>query len=64
MARWKFATARAAALRRWNVSRRRTVAEAQPQCRMVDPGCEVCDPGDWGGRRRQLTLDRYRVWRD
>jgi hypothetical protein len=33
MARWKWATAPATAFRRWNVSRRRTVAEAQPQCR-------------------------------
>jgi hypothetical protein len=30
---WKFATAPATASRRRNVSRRRTVAEAQPQCR-------------------------------
>jgi hypothetical protein len=33
MARWKWATAPATAFRRWNVSRRRAVAEAQPQCR-------------------------------
>jgi hypothetical protein len=33
MARWKCATAPATAFRRWNVSRRRAVAEAQPQCR-------------------------------
>jgi hypothetical protein len=33
MARWKWAPAPATAFGRWNVSRRRAVAEAQPQCR-------------------------------
>src|SRR6516162_11609975 len=51
MARWKCATAPATASRRWNVSRRRTVAEAQPQCRVDGRSWvrrKVCDQGHWG----------------
>jgi len=64
MARWKCATAPATASRRWNVSRRRTVAEAQPQCRADGRSWvrrKVCDQGHWGGRASPLPLDRYSV---
>ena len=50
IARWKWATAPATASRRWNVSRRRAVAKAQPSAElMVDPGrgarCAIRDTG-------------------
>jgi hypothetical protein len=51
MARWKWVTAPATASRRWNVSRRRAVAKAQPQCQADGQSWarhEVCDPGYWG----------------
>src|ERR1700751_3100955 len=52
MARWKWATAPATASRRWNVSGRRAMAEAQPQCRT--------DGRSWARRRgvRSGTLGR------
>jgi hypothetical protein len=68
MARWKCATAPATAFRRWNVSRRRAVAQAQPQC-LADSRSslrrEVCDPGHGGdrviGRGARLTVRAFRL---
>jgi hypothetical protein len=59
MARWKWAKVTATALRRWNVSRRRTLAEAQPRCRADGRSwlrCEVCDPGYWGAPGQIATI--------
>jgi hypothetical protein len=46
------------------VSRRRAVAEAQPQCRADGRSwerSEVCNQGHWGAWRRPLPLDCYPV---
>ena len=66
MARWKWATAPATASRRWNVSTRRAVAEAQSQCGADGRSRvwrEVCDPRYRSCRSRSLPLDRYTVRR-
>jgi hypothetical protein len=61
MARWKCATAPATAFRRWKVSRRRAVAEAQPSAELiVDPGfgarCATRDTGAPGPGRYHWTV--------
>jgi hypothetical protein len=64
MARWKCATAPATALRRWNVSRHRAVAEAQPQCRawLILGAVRGVRSGYWGapGPLRDWRKTAYR----
>jgi phosphodiesterase/alkaline phosphatase D-like protein len=64
MARWKWATAPATSFRRWNVSRRRAVAEAQPSAKlMVGPDCgarcAVRDTGAAAPARYHSTVTMF-----
>jgi hypothetical protein len=68
MARWKWAKVPATASRRWNVLRRRALAEAHPQCRAwsIWVRHEVCDPR-YRGAGRSIgplpCLARLTQWR-